>query len=136
MPAWMSGWIIPLTRLHQPRHSASPDKESVFCRIPALLVGENIAVFQAGTGLGHHGGYTIAPLDIVRRVLVMARGFDGPIDLDQNEAGRIVLLLNHIETGDAGFMHTLTRIFQGGGLESLDLIRFDMDKYMNDEHGS
>jgi hypothetical protein len=36
------------------------------------------------------------------------------VDLDQNEAGFIILLLDHVEPCDAGFLDTMASVFDCG----------------------
>ena len=66
--------------------------------------------------------------------LVCGRRLFGAIPLDQHEPRRVVLLLNHVEPGDAGLFHAFTGVSQRGCLERLDAIRPHMHVDMNEEH--
>jgi len=56
------------------------------------------------------------------------------IGFEEEEAGRIVQLLEAIEAGDAWFASALPGVGDGGLLERLDTIRFDVDEDVNNEH--
>ena len=62
------------------------------------------------------GGFLV-PGRVVRRA----------VDLDQHEAGRVIGLLDHVEAGNAWLFEAVASILQRGGLESLDLVRFDVN---------
>ncbi len=66
--------------------------------------------------------------------LVLARGGLITIDLDQKESRRVIVLLDHIEAGDARLAHAVTRILDRCLAKGLDGIRLDLDMNKNDEH--
>ena len=67
----------------------------------------------------------------MRRLLVLGRRIFGPINLHQDEARRVVLLLRNIEACDARLAQTAARILERGSFESLDALRFYMDVHVN-----
>ena len=72
----------------------------------------------------------------MRSLLMLSWSFGCAVDFDKHKAGRIRLLLDHIEPDNARFLHTVASIIKGGGFESLDGVGFDMDKNMDDEHSA
>src|ERR1041385_5489431 len=84
--------------------------------------------------LRHHRGYRVTPEGVMRGFLVLRRGCDAAIDLHQNEAGRIIRLLDHVEADDARLLQAVARVFDGGCAEGLDGIRLDVDVYVNNQH--
>jgi hypothetical protein len=58
----------------------------------------------------------------------------GTVSLDENEPGRIILLLKEVEPGDARLFHTFAGVSQGGRSESFDVFGFYVNLYKNDEH--
>ena len=57
---------------------------------------------------------------VVGRLFALGGGFDGAIDLDQDEARRVVDLLDHVEAGDARLLHAVTAVFDGRLAKRLD----------------
>lgn len=102
---------------------------------PASVGGEEVGVFHARPGLGHHGGDGVAPALVVRRLLVRGRRLGGAIGLDEDKARRVVRLLDDVEPGDAGFDDRLQCILQARGLEGVDAPGFYVNVNMNNEHG-
>ena len=45
------------------------------------------------------------------------------------------MLLDNGEAGDAGLLHAVARVFDGGGFEGFNLIGLDVDGDVDDEHG-
>lgn len=72
----------------------------------------------------------------MRGLLMPGRIIRCAVDLQQDKARRIILLLDEIKAGNAGLFQAAAGIFNGGCLECLDLIRFDMGKNMDYIHGS
>jgi hypothetical protein len=58
-----------------------------------------------------------------------------PVDLHEHESGRVVVLLDDIETGYARFLDAVAGIVQGSLLEIRDAIRSDVNEDVNDQHG-
>jgi hypothetical protein len=54
--------------------------------------------------------------------------------LDQDEPGRVILLLDHVEACNTRFANAVARILERRGLEGLDRIRLDVDVDMNHQH--
>ena len=104
--------------------------------IPALVIGEHITVLDARPRLGHHIGHGIAPLFIMCRLLVSGRVVRRSVDLDQNKAGGVVLLLDDVESGDARLLNAVACVFKLGCLERSDLVGLDMNENMNYQHNS
>jgi hypothetical protein len=105
-------------------------------RIPAGLIRKHVGVFEAVARLGHHIGYRITPLPIMCRFLVAISILSPSVDLDQHQAGRVILLLDHIETGYTCFPDTVAGILKRGLREGGHTIRLDMNKDVNDVHDS
>jgi hypothetical protein len=61
----------------------------------------------------------------MRGLLVTGDGFEAAINLDQQEASKVIGLLQHVEAGNAWLLHALARILEAGFLEGLDEFRFD-----------
>ena len=66
--------------------------------------------------------------------LVRRGGRGRAVDLDKNEARRIVGLLDDVESGDAGFADRLPGVFQTRGREGFDAPGFYVNSDMNNEH--
>lgn len=66
--------------------------------------------------------------------LVAGRRLGIPIDLDQQESGGIIGLLDDIEARDAGFPDTVAGVFDRGGPEGVGAFRLHFYLNMNDEH--
>jgi len=60
--------------------------------------------------------------------------FDAPVNLNEQEPGRVLLLLQQIKGGDAGFLQTKPRIGEGGLAKGFDVFRFNVDMDMNNQH--
>jgi hypothetical protein len=58
------------------------------------------------------------------------------IDLDQDKSGRVVLLLEEIEAGDAGFFGAVLGVDGGGLPEGVDELGFDARLNDKDVHAS
>ena len=78
----------------------------------------------------------VAPGGVVRRLLVRDGRLDGAVDLDEHEARRVVLLLDHVEPGDAGFADAVAGVRDGRGAKRLDRLRFHVDVHMDDDHAA
>ena len=68
-------------------------------------------------------------------LLVAGRILRGAIDLLEDEAGGIILLLDHIEAHHPGFAHAVAGVLERGRAEGLNLSIFDTDVDVDDEHG-
>ena len=66
--------------------------------------------------------------------LVSDGGGGVAVYFNQDEARGIVELLDDVEPRDAGLAHTGLRIRERGRFERIDVLRFDVNVYMNDEH--
>lgn len=104
--------------------------------IPAVLVGKDIAILDAGAGLGHHAGDGVAPGLVVGRFFVAGRVVGRAIDLDEDKPGGIVLLLNDVKAGDAWLLDAVAGVFNSGSFEGIDLVGFDVDKNVYDIHAN
>lgn len=91
-------------------------------------------VFHAGARFGHQAGHCIPPRGVVRGCLVRDGRFDTPVNLNEQEPGRIILLLQQIKGGDAGFLHALLCVGESGLPEGVDTFRFDVDMDVNNQH--
>jgi hypothetical protein len=67
--------------------------------------------------------------------LVRGGRFQRAVSLHEDEPGGIILLLQHIELGNAGFLDAVPGILSAGFLEGFDAIRFDVNVHVNNEHG-
>lgn len=67
--------------------------------------------------------------------LVRGGSYSVAINFNQHEAGRIIGLLNDIESRDTGFLAAFGGVEDRGLLERLDTVRFHVDMNMHDEHG-
>ena len=56
------------------------------------------------------------------------------INFDEYKASRIVLLLNHIEAGDAGLFYALASVGQRDAFKILDALRLHVNVDVDDEH--
>ena len=61
-------------------------------------------------------------------------GFGRPVDLDQLETRRIVLLLEHVEAGDSRLAPAGLGVGPGGRLERFDAIGLNMNVDLEDMH--
>jgi hypothetical protein len=66
------------------------------------------------------------------RLLVGRRGLGGAVDLDQQEPGGIVLLLQNVEPRDARLLQAVPRVLDASGLEGIYLIGFHLDLDVDD----
>ncbi len=69
-------------------------------------------------------------------LLVSSRCVRGPVSLNENEAGRVVLLLQDVEPGNAGFLNALAGVGKCGLLERIDQVRFYPNVYVDNKHGA
>lgn len=70
----------------------------------------------------------------MRGRLVLGWRVRGPVNLDEHEARRVVLLLDDVEAGDAGFLDAVAGVVERGGLEGCDAISLHVDVDVDDEH--
>lgn len=91
-------------------------------------------VFHAGARFSHHAGHCIPPRGVVGGRLVRDGRFDTPVNFNEQEPGRIILLLQQIKGGNAGFLNALLCVGEGGLPEGVDAFRFDVDMDMNNQH--
>ena len=70
------------------------------------------------------------------RLFVGGGRLGGPVDLLQNEAPRIISLLDPIEPGNLWLLHTGPRIGESGIDESRNGLRQDMNMNVNNQHGA
>src|SRR5438552_4579443 len=68
---------------------------------PISIFGKDILEFHAAPRFGHHGSDGITPNLVVFCFLVFRGRIVAAINLDQDEARRIILLLDHIEASNA-----------------------------------
>ncbi len=66
------------------------------------------------------------PRIVVRGGFVFRGSVGVAVDLDEDEARGIVLLLEEFEAGDAGFPGAVFRVDYGGGFEGIDEFGFDL----------
>jgi hypothetical protein len=97
--------------------------------VPTLFVWEDICALDAGSRLGHHIGDRIAPFLIVGRLFVPGRVVGGAIYLDQDKTSRVILLLDHVESRNAGFLNAVGGVLNGCRLERIDPVGLNL--YMN-----
>jgi hypothetical protein len=83
---------------------------------------------------GHHVGDAVSPSGVVRRFFVLCGRFGVFIDLYQDEAGRIVGLLNDVETSHAGLAQAGFGVRARGRDESVDVLCFDVNVNVHHEH--
>jgi len=79
--------------------------------VPALsiirVIRKDIGEFDARTRLGHHVGHRVSPFLVMSGLFMASRGVQIAINLDKDESSGIVLLLNDIESGNAGFANAV-----------------------------
>jgi len=90
---------------------------------------------NAPARFGHHWLYSIPPHLVMGGLLVPGGIIWRAVHFHKHKPGWIIGLLDHVKPGDSRFPHTIPRVFDGGGLEGLDLIGFHMNKNLNDVHG-
>ena len=71
---------------------------------------------------------------VVRGRLVFGGGVGIAVDLDEDEACGVVLLLEEFEAGDAGLPGAVLGVDGGGGLEGVDEFGFDVGVDDEDLH--
>ena len=72
----------------------------------------------------------------MRGLFVRGGRFGSFINFNENKAGRVVILLKDIKTGNAFLKHTVGCILESGLFEGFDELRFDMHMHVNDIHFS
>ena len=97
---------------------------------------EHRGVLRAGAGLGHHGGDGVAPGLIMGGFLVLSGSVRVAVNLDQDEPGRLIELLDDVEPGDARFLDARAGVGEGGRAKRLDALGLDLDLDVDDEHGA
>jgi hypothetical protein len=60
----------------------------------------------------------------------------GAVDFEEDEAGRVVGLLDDIEASDAGFLEGVGGVVDADGFEGIDVLGFDVEKNVDDVHGT
>src|ERR1041385_2809318 len=95
---------------------------------------EDIREFHTGPRFGHHGFDSVAPDMVMRRGLMRRRSVRGAIGLDQQKARRIVLLLEDVESCNAGFFDAFFGIGEGGITKHLRVFSFNLYMNVNDKH--
>ena len=60
--------------------------------------------------------------------------FGRAVSFDQDEAGRIIGLLDHVEARDPRLQDAVARVGNRGLVEGLDALRLDVHVDKNDEH--
>jgi hypothetical protein len=58
----------------------------------------------------------------------------GAVDFPEFEAGGVVLMLEEVEAGAAGFLGAVAGVFDGGGAEGFEVFGFDLNVDLEDEH--
>ena len=91
-------------------------------------------VFHTGARFGHHAGYCVPPRGVVRGRLVRSGCFNAPVNLNEQEPGGIVLLLQQIKGGDAGFLEAPARVDEAGLAKGFDAFRLNVDMDVNNQH--
>src|ERR1035441_4450866 len=105
--------------------------------LPAFVGGVDVGVSRAGARLHHHVHGHGGPSLVVRGFLMLRGRFGVAIDLDQNEARRVVRLLQDVETRNARLLHAVAGVFQGGPPERFDVLGFDVNEDVrSEEHTS
>src|ERR1019366_323426 len=74
------------------------------------------------------------PCLVVRGPLMLRGCFGVSIDLDQHKARRLVRLLQDVETRNARLLHAVAGVFQGGPPERFDVLGFDVNEDVYDDH--
>jgi len=97
---------------------------------------EDVAVLHGGPRLRHHGRHGVTPVGVVGGLLVRDGGLLRAVDFHQDEVGRVVIVLEDVEAGDARLLHAGGRVGDGGGFEGVDMGGVDVDVDVDDEHES
>jgi len=58
------------------------------------------------------------------------------VNFDQHEEGWDVGLLNDVETQAARLLHAVAGVFDGGALEIVEVLRFDVNIHVQDVHNT
>ncbi len=93
---------------------------------------EQVLEFNAGAGLGHHVADAIAPLLVMRGLLVEGGSIVRAIGFDQHEARGVIELLDDIKAGNAGFENAIPRVLQGGFVKGFNAFGLNVNVNMND----
>src|SRR5437899_7864947 len=109
-------------------------KPSPAIGLPPGIMWKNVVELHAPARFRHHWGDGIPPSGIMRSLLMLRRRIGVAIDLDEHKPCRVVLLLDDIEPGDAGFADAVARIFERGLFEGLDAFRFNAHMNMDNKH--
>ena len=91
----------------------------------------DVGIFYAGSRFSHHRRNGVPPRLVMRRLLVSGGRAGIAINLHQDESGRVIGLLNHIETGNARLADALAPVGGASFLERFDEFRFDMNMNMD-----
>ncbi|SPE50899.1 hypothetical protein SBV1_1240002 [Verrucomicrobia bacterium] len=103
-------------------------------RSPIRVVWKDVLEPHARARLRHHRGDSVAPDLVVLGFFVCPRRFRRLVRLDQHEAGGLILALDEIEPGNAGFLEAFSGIGQRGGFKSLKALRLDLNMNVDDQH--
>src|SRR5450756_1219031 len=101
---------------HQRRWSVPPGL-SLMPRLPSFAGGEDVSVEGAGARLLEHVAHLLHPGVVVGRLLMFGGGGGVAIDLVEDEFCRVVLLLQELEAGHAGFGRAVFGVDGGSLLE-------------------
>src|SRR5450755_1332125 len=99
--------------------------------LKSVAGGKDVGEQGAGAWLLEHVAHRFRPGEVVRGLLMLGGRGGVAIDFVQDESGGVVLLLEEIEAGDAGFFGAVLGVDGGGLLESVD--EFGFDARLNDE---
>jgi hypothetical protein len=102
--------------------------------LPIGIIRKDVAELCARARLGHHRSDDVAPDLVVFRFFVGGRRFGSAISFDEHETGWIILLLEDVESRDAGFFEALASVGEGRLFEGFDVFGLQMNVDVNDEH--
>src|SRR5450759_3020509 len=120
---------------HKRRWPVPPGLE-LMPRQSRVAGGEDVGVEGAGARLLEHVAHLFHPGVVVRGLLMFGGGAVVAIDLVEDEFRQVVLLLQEIEAGYAGFFGAVFGVAGGGLLEGVDELRFDARMDDEDVHAS
>src|SRR3990170_241881 len=127
---WPTSWMLPEPKIIR----AAVVKVKATFLPPARVLGVDIPVRFPGSGFGEHVSYCLDPCRVMRRRFMPVDILLGPIDFDQGELGRLILVLDDVESSDPWFEDALPGIRQRGVCESIESLGFDPNVYVDNVH--
>src|SRR5688572_7284608 len=102
--------------------------------VPRIRLRKECAVLHTPTRLCHHRLRRIAPRCVVLGLLVACRVLRATVDLDQDEARGVVLLLDDVEPHHPRLADAVTGVLASNSDEPIHRFRLYVNKNVDDEH--